>query len=121
MPVATVDRLLGLLVLNAIAGIVVFVAVVRIVSTPAGLWAHGRLSKAAWIIATIWFIPTAGGLAFPVAAAIAIWHTGRLTKQGSPAPRPDPLPFADGTEETGVTETGTAPARAADEAAGSES
>lgn len=120
MPAATVDQLLGLLVLNAIAGIVVFVAVVRIVSTPAGLWAHGRLSKAAWIIATIWFIPTAGGMAFPVAAAIAICHTGRLTKQGSP-PRPDPLPFADGTEETGVTETGTAPARVADEAAGSES
>lgn len=120
MPVATVDQLLGLLLLNAIAGIVIFVALVRIVSTPAGLWAHGRLSKAAWIIATIWFIPTAGGLAFPVAAAAAIWHTGRLARQGLPAPRPEPLPFAEGAEETG-----TAAARAGDEAsqgsAGSES
>lgn len=110
MPVATIDQLFGLLLLDAIAGIVVFVALVRIVSTPAGLWAHGRLSKVAWIIATIWFIPTAGGVAFPVAAAAAIWHTGRLAKQGSPASRPEPLPFADGTEETG-----TAADRAGDE------
>lgn len=116
MPAATIDQIFGLLLLDAIAGIVVFVALVRIVSTPAGLWAHGRLSKAAWIIATIWFIPTGHGVAFPVVAAAAIWHTGRLTKNGSVAPQPEPLPFADGTEETRP-----APVPSADEDAGRES
>ncbi len=116
MPIATVDQIFGLLLLDAIAGSVVFVALVRIVSTPAGLLAHGRLSKAAWIIAIVWFIPTAGWVVFPLAAAAAIWHTGRLAKQGSVAPRPEPLPFADGTEETG-----RASAQSADESAGRES
>lgn len=88
-----------------------FVALVRIVSTPAGLWAHGRLSKVASVISTIWSIPSAGEVAFPLAAAAAIWHTGRPAKQGSPAPRPEPLPFAEGVEETG-----TVAARAGDEA-----
>lgn len=100
MPVATAGPILGPLLLDTVAGIIVFIALIRIATTPAGLWAHGRLSKLAWIIATIWFVPTGHGVPFPVAAAAAIWHTGRLTKRANPQPRPDPLPFAGGTEES---------------------
>jgi hypothetical protein len=82
---------------------VVFVAIVRIVMTPTALWAHGKASKAAWVIATVWFVPVVHGAGLPFAAAVAIWYTRRLTRQQKLG-EPPPLPVAEGTPEPEVTE-----------------
>lgn len=81
---------------------VVFVAIVRIVMTPTALWAHGKASKAAWVIATVWFVPVVHGTGLPVAAAVAIWYTRRLSRHQPKAE--SSLPVAEGTPEAEVTE-----------------
>ena len=97
MTIAAGNPLYGKLLWDAIAGIVVFVALVRIVNLPATLWAHGRLSKVSWAIATIWFIPTSKGFAWPIAAVAAIWHTHKINRPTQP--QVPPLPFAEGQPE----------------------
>lgn len=97
MPVATANPILGILLLDCIAGIVVFVSLVRIATTPASLWAHGRWSKVAWAIAAIWFIPTLSGWALPVAAIAASVHTRKLTKAAADSfAAQQGIPFAAG-------------------------
>ena len=81
---------------------VVFVAIVRIVTTDAELWTHGRLSKTAWIVACLWLIIGNRSGALPVGAIAAIWHTWKLNRS-RPGDSLD-VPFAEGTPETPNTE-----------------
>jgi hypothetical protein len=93
-------HLYAVALLDVVALAVIFVAVVRIVATPAPRWGHGRLSKTAWVIATLWWTPSDHGFVIPVAAIVAIWHTRRLNRSETIEP-PD-LPFAEGTPEPAV-------------------
>jgi hypothetical protein len=100
MTLANTDPMLGTLLLDAIAGVVVFVALVRIAITPAELWGHGRWSKMAWAIAAIWFITPVGGVAIPVAAVAAIVHTRRITRAAlDRSSQQQGIPFAAGEPE----------------------
>ena len=99
MTPANTDQILGTLLLNAIGGVIVFVALVRIAITPASLWAHGKWSKVAWAIASVWFIPTEGRLALPLAAVAAIIHTHNLTKSALDRSSEQGIPFAAGEPE----------------------
>jgi hypothetical protein len=87
--------LVGVLVLDAVAWLVIFVALVRIVVTPASLWAHGRLSKTAWIVGTLWFTWNNHGVIWPIGAIAALWQTWHLARRRTPDPTG--LPYADGT------------------------
>jgi hypothetical protein len=83
---------------DLIATVVIFVALVRILATPNQRWAHGWLSKLAWIIATVWFTPYLGLLVLPVGALAAIWKTHDL--RSKPGPDPLQVPFAEGNPVT---------------------
>lgn len=92
------------LILDAIGFAVIFVALVRVVTTPSYRWTYGRLSKAAWVVAVLCITPGDHGVYLPVAAGLAIWHTGRLNR-ATPC-EPAPLPFADGTPENSEPDQG---------------
>ncbi len=83
---------------DLIATAVIFVALIRILGTPSHLWSHGRLSKAAWVIASVWFTPYLGWLVLPVGAAAAIWKTHTI--HAAEQPEPIDIPFAEGTVQT---------------------
>ena len=89
--------LYGDLILNVIALAIIFVALVRVTTTPAHLWAHGRLSKTAWVVAVLWLTPGDHGVFLPIAAGVAIWHTRKLNRE-TPS-EPPPLPFAEGNPD----------------------
>lgn len=92
---ATTGQWAGALLVAIIGIVVVFAALVRIAVTPRDRWPHGRLSKTAWIIATLWFTLHSGPMILPLGAIAALWKTHRLTQQR----KPDPLsvPYAEGT------------------------
>jgi len=89
--VAAAGRSAGAVALDVVATLITFVALVRIVITPRDRWAHGRLSKTAWILATLWLIPYVGSLVLPLGGLAAIWKTRRLSRKGAPDPLDVPL------------------------------
>lgn len=92
---ATTGQWAGAILVAIIGIVVVFAALVRIAVTPRELWPHGRVSKTAWIIATLWFTLHNGPMILPLGAIAALWKTHRLAQQR----KPDPLgvPNAEGT------------------------
>lgn len=88
------QQILGVAAIDATAAVVVFVALIRIVATPAERWPSRRLSKIAWALAAIYFTPAAHAVIFPVGAAVAIWHTHKLNKPAGPVS--SDLPYATG-------------------------
>lgn len=87
--------------LDVVGAAVIFVAVVRVVTTPAERWPHGRLSKTAWVVAAVYFAPVISGVMWPLAAALAIWRTRQITRTARAA-TPADLPFATGSPEQPV-------------------
>lgn len=85
-------------VFNLVSAALTFVALVRIVGTPRERWAHGHLSKTAWIIASIWFSPYLGAIVVPIGALAAIWKTDSLSRAGKPENLS--VPFAEGTPQS---------------------
>ena len=81
-------------IVDLVATAVIFVALIRIVATPRERWAHGRLSKTAWIIASIWFTPYLGAIVVPIGALVAIWKTDSLSR--ATKPENFDVPFAEG-------------------------
>lgn len=92
----TTGQWAGAMLVALIGLVVVFAALVRVAAAPRDLWPHGRLSKTAWIIATLWFTLHSGPMILPLGAIAALWKTHRLRHQRAP----DPLgvPYAEGTE-----------------------
>lgn len=89
--------------LNLVSFLVVFVALVRIVTTPVQLWAHGRISKTAWVISSLWFTFVVHGVWVPAAAVTAIAYTHRINHRPDPTPKVPDLPFAQGEPESVVS------------------
>jgi hypothetical protein len=96
---ASTSQMAGVLLFDVLAAIAMFVAVVRIVMTPAHLWPHGRLSKTAWIVASLWFAPQFSGVSRPVAAIFAICHTRTLCRRAEASPTVPGLPYAEGSPD----------------------
>ena len=92
---STGNSSVGAVILDLVSTAVIFIALIRIIATPREHWAHGHLSKAAWIIAAVWFTPYVGAIVVPVGALAAIWKTDSLSR----AAKPENLsvPFAHGT------------------------
>lgn len=76
----------------------VLVAVVRIVTTDTGRWAHGRYSQAAWTLLVVWLIWNTRLGVLPIGAIAAIWKTHRLhhPAQRRQAAGNLDVPYADG-------------------------
>jgi hypothetical protein len=95
----TAANALSLLVLDAIAGIVILLALRRIWSTPSWMWAHRHWSKVAWTVVVLWLNITASHVIWPVGAVLALRHARKLAR--NPLPEPPPLPYASGEDGTG--------------------
>jgi hypothetical protein len=95
---ANANQSAAALFIDLIATVIMFVALIRIIATPRQKWAHGLLSKTAWIVATIWFTPYLGWLVLPVGALVAIWKTHDL--QHGPGDDSLEVPFAEGEPAT---------------------
>ncbi len=87
----------GLLILNSVAAVITLVALIRIITTPAALWAHRWASKGAWLIAALYLAPSAHSIIVPLGASVAIWHTHKLNQP--PSGPPVDLPFAAGVPD----------------------
>ena len=96
--VGDVNQSAAALFFDLLATVIMFVALIRIIATPRQKWAHGLLSKTAWIVATIWFAPYVGWLVLPVGALAAIWKTHAL--QHSSGVDSLEVPFAEGEPAT---------------------
>lgn len=96
------NTIMGILLLDSISLVVVFVAIVRVVTIPAERWAHGRMSKTAWVTAAVWFIVSAHSVALPLGAIAAIWQTRMLNRTNRP--EETGVPFAAGTAEAADVE-----------------
>ena len=72
----TLTTLLGRLLWNLAAGIVMIIAVIRVFAVPASSWPRKHWSKAAWIAAALWMTWHFGGLVVPVGAIAAIGSSG---------------------------------------------
>jgi hypothetical protein len=85
-------NLVGLLMWNAIVGVIVLVAVVRVVAVPTASWPRRRWSKAGWIIAALWISWHVGGLVLPIVAVAGLAHARTLAERDqAPPPMPDLL------------------------------
>jgi len=93
-----VSYLYGLLIVNSASAVIMFVAVIRIVTTPAALWTHRWASKTAWLIAALYFTPSTHSIIVPLGAAAAIFHTHKLNQP--PTRPPADLPYAAGAPDT---------------------
>jgi hypothetical protein len=82
------------LTIDLIAMVLIFVAVVRIVTTDRERFAHGRLSKTTWVIAALCLVLNTRHGDYPFGALFAIWHVRSITRRPK-SDRPD-VPFADG-------------------------
>lgn len=99
------NTLSGALVVDVVSLLVVLVAVGRVITTDNDRYRHGRWSKAAWVLASVWIIvghAATGSL--PVGALAAIWHTHRINRV-HPAPSND-VPFAEGDAEADAVVSG---------------
>ena len=80
----TLGDFIGTLLWNAVAGVVMLVAVIRVVTVAAEAWPRQRWSKAGWIVAALWVSWYLGGLLLPVGAIVALvqgelcWSRWRL-------------------------------------------
>jgi hypothetical protein len=102
---ASTSQIAGVLLLDMLAAVAMFVAVVRIVMTPTHLWSHERLSKTAWIVASVWFAPQFGGVSWPVAAIFAIGYTRSLCRRAEAIPTVPGLPYAEGSPDSAEEES----------------
>lgn len=91
---ASADPMAGAVLIDTIAGVLILVALLRIWTTPAWMWAKGGWSKLGWAITTLWLTPIYGHIAWPVGAVLALRQIRRLAKR--PLPGPPPLPWATG-------------------------
>jgi len=71
---------LGLLVWDALAGILILVAAWRLAHSPRELFSYGLLSKAAWTVTVFWLDWHWGPALLPVGAIGALWHLRRLAR-----------------------------------------
>lgn len=74
---------------------VVFVASVRVVTIPAERWSHGRMSKAAWVTAALWWLPVVHGVLLPIGTALALGQARRVHHRPTRL-EPPPVPYAQG-------------------------
>lgn len=93
---AYTDELLGLLIWEAVAGMVILLALVQIVRTPRQWFAYGLASKVAWVITSWWFAWHSGLASLPVGALAALWHI-RGMRRRQEAGEALGVPFAAGT------------------------
>ena len=104
---ATVGTLVGTLMWNAVASVVILIAVIRVVTVAAEAWPRHRWSKAGWIVAALWVSLHVGGLVLPVGAIVALVQARTYARQDQiPPPIPD-LPLAASTPWNDPTGTDT--------------
>ena len=88
-------QMTGVIVIDLIATVAVFAAIVRVVNLPKERWPHGRMSKTAWVVAIVWFTWMVGHVLVPLGAIAALWRENSLRRQ-EPA-QPDGIPTAAGS------------------------
>ena len=108
----TLSTLIGRLLWNLAASVVMIIAVIRVFAVAAAAWPRKHWSKAAWIAAALWVTWHLGGLVVPVGAIAAIVQA-RAAVQRAETPPPIPAlplapstPWTDPADETGGAESG---------------
>jgi hypothetical protein len=76
--------------------LVAAIAAWRVLNAPTDGWAHGQLSRIAWVATCLTFAWHLGPLLIPVGAIAAHIHVRSIIKNAIPQGPPDP-PFAEGT------------------------
>jgi hypothetical protein len=81
-----------------LAGIIMLVAVVRVVRVPAECWTYRQWSKAGAVLLALWSYDLRPET-LPVGAAVVIWHTHQQARRRAARPDPPGVSFADGAPE----------------------
>jgi hypothetical protein len=76
-----------------LTGLIVLVAVIRVIHRPAEAWPHRNWSKVAWVLAVLYVTVPLGGFPIPIGAVAAVWHTRRRPQPSFPYQ----LPTAEGS------------------------
>ena len=100
--VGTAGQTTGIVMIDLVASVAFFAAIVRVVNLPKERWPHGRMSKTAWVVAILWFTWMIGHLLIPLGAIAALWRESSLRRQSQaqsnaiPTAAGSPLPTEDG-------------------------
>ena len=84
------------LIVDLLAMIVMIVAVARLATADVDRFAHGRLSKAIWIVTALCFVWNTRLGDLPIGAGLALWRLSTTPRQATPTQSLD-VPFAEGT------------------------
>ena len=96
-PLATssYSALLGVVLLDALAAIIIVSAAARLARSPRHWFTWGVASKAAWGVVIFAWAWTLGNVLLPVGAALVLWHVRSLGRRHAGEDPPE-LPFARG-------------------------
>jgi hypothetical protein len=98
VPLSTISagNMLGQLFPDFVGGMLMLLAVARLIRAPREWFPFGRVSKVLWVLCSLWLTWRVGGGLVPGGALLALWHLRSLARC-SPAGQPAYLPFAPGT------------------------
>ena len=77
----SVASALAPLFINALVGIVMLYAAVRVVRTPREWFQRGLFSKAVWFVIALWLTWQSAGIALPIGALFTLWYVRSLARR----------------------------------------